>query len=66
MVSRIGALLTASLWPRLCRDSPEVSTLMVQRSSSMRALMQTSASGEITAPSVSRIAFSIRCAAAPW
>ena len=66
MFSRIGALATSSLWPRLCSDSPEVSTLMVQRSSSMRALMATSASSETAAPSASLIAVLMRCAAAPW
>jgi hypothetical protein len=40
-------------------------TAIVHRSSSMRALMQTSASGETGAPSSSRIALSIRWAAAP-
>ncbi len=65
MVSRIGALATACLWPRLCNSSPEVSTPMVQTLFSMRALTQTSASGEAIAPSSSAIARSIRCAAAP-
>ena len=65
MVSRIGALPTASLCPRLCSSSPEVSMLIVQRSSSMRDL-----DDELGVRLMRRAEFladcrAIRCAAAP-
>ena len=65
MVSRMGALATACLWPRLCSSSPDVSTPMLHTSFSMRALTHTSASGEAVAPNSSAMARSMRCAAAP-
>ena len=64
-VSRIGALWTASLWLRLCRDLPDVSILMVHRSSSMRALMTTSVFGGNRRAEFLPDRLLIRCVAAP-
>ena len=65
IVSRIGAFATSSLKPRLCSGSPDVSTAIVQRSFSIRALMTTSASSLTGTPSSPEIARAMRSAAAP-
>ena len=65
IVSRMGALATASLCPRLCKLSPEESRLTTARSSSIRSLTTMAASSAKGAPRTSVIARSIRWAAAP-
>ena len=65
IVSRIGALATADLKPRLCSSSPEVSTESVQTSLSMRAMISMGAPSSGVGPSTALMPRAMRSSTAP-